>query len=130
MKKLNLKLILPIGLLVIVTISIFYGDFALARYFNQNENTKANEMVDEIQMKLHETELSIQIEEELKVKGYSPTGLIYYQIYSPQEQYMVIYMRNINLKNNDTIKDIEKIVNSVAKANNFNSFIVDIKLRE
>lgn len=127
MKRMNIKIVLLICLLFIATSFIFYNDLSLAKDSNENEVVEANKIANEIMERIDETKLSIQIEKELKKNGYSPHGLIAYQIYSPDEQYVIISMEKINQKNQDIKNDIQKIVNAVSKANNFNSFIVDIQ---
>lgn len=125
MKRPNIRFLLLICLLFTVTIFIFYNNLpsSLAKESNQNKITEANEILE----KIHETKLAFQIEEALKKNGYSPYGGIGYQIYSSDKQYVIIPMENIDPKNKDIKKDIQKIVDTVSKANDFNLFVVDIQ---
>ena len=125
MKRPNIRLLLLLCLLFTITIFIFYNNSTspLAEESDQNEITEANEILE----KIHETKLAFQIEEALKKNGYSPYGGIGYQIYSSDKQYVIIPMENIDPKNNEIKKDIQKIVNTVSKANGFNLFVVDIQ---
>jgi len=125
MKRPNIRLLLLLCLLFTITIFIFYNNSTspLAEESNQNEITEANEILE----KIHETKLAFQIEEALKKNGYSPYGGIGYQIYSSDKQYVIIPMENIDPKNNEIKKDIQKIVNTVSKANGFNLFVIDIQ---
>jgi uncharacterized membrane protein len=123
MKRPNIRFFLLICLVFTVTIFIFYNNSPLAKESNQNEITEANEILE----KTHETKLAFQIEEALKKNGYSPYGGIGFQIYSSDKQYVTILMENIDPKNKDTHKNIQKIVDTVSKANNFNLFVVDIQ---
>ena len=114
MKRPNIRLLLLLCLLFTITIFTFYNNSTspLAEESNQNEITEANEILE----KIHETKLAFQIEEALKKNGYSPYGGIGYQIYSSDKQYVIIPMENIDPKNNEIKKDIQKIVNTVSKA--------------
>lgn len=123
MKRLNLKFVLPICLVFTVIAFIFYNNLSLAKDSNSDEIAEANE----IKEKVYETKLSLQIEEALRKNGYSPHGGIAYQIYSSDKQYVIISMENIDQENKDTRKDIQKIVDTVSKANGFNLFIADIQ---
>jgi len=90
---------------------------------NQNGIAEANEILD----KIHETKLAIQIEESLKKNGYSPYGGVGFQIYSADKQYVTILMENIDPKDKDALNSVQKVVDTVAKANGFNLFVVDIQ---
>lgn len=91
--------------------------------FNKNEITETDEIV----KRIHETKLSIQVEEEFKNNGYSPNGLIFYEIYSPEKQHLIIFMDKISQIDEVAKQDIQKIVDAVSKANDLNPFIVDLQ---
>lgn len=123
--KLKYSLIIFLSLLAIIFIS--YGNLSSAKNLNQSEVIENEDIINKIIEEIHEKELSIQIEEKLKKNGYSTSGLILYQIYSPDEQYVTISMENIDLKNKNVKQDIQKIVDIVSKENNFNLFEVDLQ---
>ncbi|MDW0110948.1 hypothetical protein [Sporosarcina aquimarina] len=127
MKRLKLKYILSIFLLSAAVIFAFHSHLSSAKYSDQNKNLSANDIANDIVERINEMELTIQIENELKKKGYQPAGLVSYQIYSPDEQYVVISLEKKDQINETIKKDIQKIVDSVSKENNFNSFVVDLK---
>lgn len=90
---------------------------------NQTSIAEANGILE----KINETKLAFQIDEALKEKGFSPYGGTAFQIYSADKQYVTILMENIDLKDKDALKSVQKIVDTVAKANDFNLFVVDIQ---
>ena len=110
MKRINVKIVLLIGLFFVATIFFLYNNLSLAKDSKGNEVIEANKVANEIMKKIHETKLSIQIEKELKKNGYSPHGIITYQIYSPDEQYEVIFMEKTEQKNNDIKKIFKKLL--------------------
>ena len=128
MKKSN-KVFILICLVITVTIFIFYNNSPLAKESNNNKITETNGITEanEILEKIHETKLAFQIEEALKKNSYSPHGGVAFQIYSSDKQYVTILMENLDPQDKDTLKNIQKIVNTVAKANDFNKFVVDIQ---
>lgn len=127
MKKPN-KVFILICLVLTVTIFIFYNNSPLANESNiKITETDGIKEANEILEKIHETNLAFQIEEALKKNNYSPHGTIAFQIYSSDKQYATILMENLDLQDKDTLKNIQKIVNTVAKANDFNLFVVDIQ---
>ena len=123
------KVFILICLVLTVTIFIFYNNSPLAKESHNNKITETESITEanEIMEKIHETKLAFQIEEALKNNSYSPHGGVAFQIYSSDKQYLTILMENIDPKNKDTQKNIQKIVNTVAKANDFNLFVVDIQ---
>lgn len=128
MKKPN-KVFILICLVLTVTIFIFYNNSPLAKESNNNKITETDDITEanEILEKIHETKLAFQIEEALKKNSYSPHGGVAFQIYSSDKQYVTILMENLDPQDKDTLKNIQKIVNTVAKANDFNLFVVDIQ---
>lgn len=129
MKRPNTRIFLLICLVLTVTIFIFYNNSPLAKESNNNKITETYGITEanEILEKIDETKLAFQIEEALKKNSYSPHGGVAFQIYSSDKQYVTILMENIDPQDKDTQKNIQKIVNTVAKANDFNLFVVDIQ---
>lgn len=86
--------------------------------------------VEEIIERLYEADLSIKIINALKENGYSLYEGVGYSIYSADRQIVSLSMYDINLNDNKVKTDIEKIVNRIAKNNNFNPFTVDLNILE
>ena len=108
---------------VVVIFTFYINSPSPSPEANSNEFIEAYEILD----KINETKLASQIQEALKKSGYSPDGTIGFQIYSADKQYMTILMENIDPKDKDALKSVQKIVDTVAKANDFNLFVVDIQ---
>ena len=123
MRRINKKIALLIFLLFTVMTFILYDNLSLAKNSNEDESTEANAILD----KIEETNLTNQIEEELKKNGYTSYTGFAYQIYSSDKQYLTIIMKNIEEKNKNIKNDIQKIVDEVSKENDLNLFIVDIQ---
>ncbi|WP_394189513.1 hypothetical protein [Paenisporosarcina quisquiliarum] len=128
MKKSN-KVFILICLVLTVTIFVFYNNSPLAKEPINNKITVTDGFTEanEILGKIDETKLAFQIEEALKNNSYSPSGGVAFQIYSSDKQYVTILMENIDTKDKNTQNNIQKIVNTVAAANDFNLFVVDIQ---
>ena len=108
-----------------VVIFIFYinSPSPLPEESNQTGIAEANEILE----KIDETKLAFQIDEALKEKGYRPYGGTAFQIYSADKQYVTILMENIDPKDKDALKSVQKVVDTVAKAYGFNLSVVDIQ---
>ena len=90
---------------------------------SSDQNAEAQEIIKRIQ----ETNFTIQLEEELKKNGYSPNGFTGIQIYSKHKQYITILLENIDSKDEDMNKEIQKIVDTVSLENGLGLFIIDIQ---
>ncbi|MCM3638712.1 hypothetical protein M3152_13480 [Sporosarcina luteola] len=87
-------------------------------------NAEAQEIIKRIQ----ETNFTIKLEEELKRNGYSPNGLMSFQIYSKDKQYIMLYFGNIDLEDETIKRDIQKIVDTVSQANGLGLFIIELQV--
>lgn len=86
-------------------------------------NAEAQEIIKRIQ----ETNFTTKLEEELKRNGYSPNGLMSFQIYSKDKQYIMLYFENMDPQDEGMNRDIQKIVDNVSRDNGLGLFKIDIQ---
>ncbi|MGE7916068.1 hypothetical protein [Lysinibacillus xylanilyticus] len=83
---------------------------------------------EEIGGKLQQVEFTQKIIVALRAAGYSPDSTIGYLIESPNNQVVTIQLHNLEEFDKSTESEIQYIVNTIAKNNNLQMFIVDVKL--
>ncbi|WP_374966952.1 hypothetical protein [Lysinibacillus sp. RS5] len=83
---------------------------------------------EEIGGKLQQTKFTQKIIVALRAAGYSPDSTIGYLIESPNNQVVTIQLHNLDEFDKSTESEIQYIVNTIAKNNNLQMFIVDVKL--
>ncbi|MFJ6208729.1 hypothetical protein [Lysinibacillus sp. NPDC092081] len=121
------------GLFVIFSLIIITA--ALIKYNNQpsferpivQKNPDTN-YADEIGEKLQNTNFTQKIIVALRAAGYFPDSMIGYLIESPNNQVITIQLHNLDKFDKSTESEIQNIVNSIAENNDFQLFIVNLKL--
>ncbi|POZ56147.1 hypothetical protein LYSIN_00930 [Lysinibacillus sphaericus] len=116
-----------VALLVFVTIYLKYQPSASVQLSQHNSSQYASE---EVAQKLQSTQLTKKIIIALRAEGYHPDSTIEYLIDSSDNQIITISLHNLEKIDNRTESKIQKIVNNIAKKNNFNLFIVDVQLTD
>lgn len=133
MKKIHVGLILFSCLLIVGAIFTFYNKSSLAKNSNEIQRNVENERkikeAEEVMKKIDEKEFSQQVTEALEKNGYNP-GVIAYQIYSSKKQIIVITLEDIDPKDKEIKKDINKIVNTISKDNDLNPFIINLQEKQ
>lgn len=86
-------------------------------------NAEAQESIKRIQ----DTNFISKLEEGLKKNGFTPYGLMSFQIYSKEKQYVIIYFEDIDPKDKDMKREIQKIVDTVSRENGLGLFIIDLQ---
>lgn len=125
MKRLKIGLVFLGFVLITGVFFAFYNKSFFAEGLNENQYDQV--YFEEISKKVHEIDLNNQVITALKEKGYDLEETIGYQIHSSDKQFIVISLKNIEKKDKKVEKEIQGIVNTVAKANGLNPFIVDIQ---
>ncbi len=82
---------------------------------------------EEIGEKLQSSSFTKEVLQALRADGYFPDSTVGYLVDSPDKQFISIYLHNSDKLDKASKEEIQKIINRVAKNNNLNSFIVDIK---
>ncbi len=82
---------------------------------------------EEIGEKLQSSSFTKEVLQALRAEGYFPDSTVGYLVDSPDKQFISIYLHNSDKLDKASKEEIQKIINRVAKNNNLNSFIVDIK---
>lgn len=115
------------ALLIFVTIYLKYQPTTSVKLTQNNSSQYASE---EIAQKLQRTQLTKKIIIALRDEGYHPDSTIEYLIDSSDNQIITISLHNLEKIDNRTESKIQKIVNNIAKKNNFNLFIVEVQLTD
>lgn len=116
-----------VALLVFVTIYLKYQPSGSVQLSQHNSSQYVSE---EVAQKLQSTQLTKKIIIALRAEGYHPDSTIEYLIDSSDNQIITISLHNLEKIDNRTEGKIQKIVNNIAKKNNFNLFIVDVQLTD
>jgi len=116
-----------VALLVFVTIYLKYQPSGSVQLSQHNSSQYVSE---EVAQKLQSTQLTKKIIIALRAEGYHPDSTIEYLIDSSDNQIITISLHNLEKIDNRTESKIQKIVNNIAKKNNFNLFIVDVQLTD
>lgn len=116
-----------VALLVFVTIYLKYQPSGSVQLSQHNSSQYVSE---EVAQKLQSTQLTKKIIIALRDEGYHPDSTIEYLIDSSDNQIITISLHNLEKIDNRTESKIQKIVNNIAKKNNFNLFIVDVQLTD
>ncbi|MGE7093184.1 hypothetical protein ACQKII_17365 [Lysinibacillus sp. NPDC048646] len=88
--------------------------------YNQN-------YAEEIGGKLQSSSFTKEVLEALRAEGYFPDSTVGYLVDSPDKQFIEIYLHNSDKLDKASKEEIQIIINTVAKNNHLNSFIVDIQ---
>ena len=115
------------ALLIFVTIYLKYQPTTSVKLTQNNSSQYVSE---EVAQKLQSTQLTKKIIIALRAEGYHPDSTIEYLIDSSDNQIITISLHNLEKIDNRTESKIQKIVNNIAKKNNFNLFIVDVQLTD
>lgn len=89
---------------------------------NSEEQLK---VVEEINKKIGEVELTKKIINGLVEHGFSPDKRILYTIYSPENKVLTISLSNFDW-DDKTIHKITNIINTISKENNLGTFSVEL----
>ena len=116
-----------VALLVFVTIYLKYQPSGSVQLSQHNSSQYVSE---EVAQKLQSTQLTKKIIIALRAEGYHPDSTIEYLIDSSDNQIITISLHNLEKIDNRTESKIQKMVNNIAKKNNFNLFIVDVQLTD
>ncbi|QDQ03243.1 hypothetical protein FOH38_23990 [Lysinibacillus fusiformis] len=91
------------------------------------QNDDLQNYAEEIGGKLQSSSFTKKVLEALRAEGYFPDSTIGYLVDSPDKQFISIYLHNSDKLDKASKDEIQIIINTVAKNNHFNSFIVDIQ---
>lgn len=91
------------------------------------QNDYSQNYAEEIGEKLQSSNFTKEVLEALRAKGYFPDSTIGYLVDSPDKQFISIYLHNSDKLDKASKEEIQIIINTVAKNNHLNSFIVDIQ---
>ena len=83
---------------------------------------------EEFSDKLQNTNFTSEVLQAVKEKGYYPDDSLGFLVDSPDKQVIAVYLNNIEQVNEKVVKDIQDIVNSASKNNDFNPFTVDVQI--
>ncbi|KOS60319.1 hypothetical protein FJQ98_11750 [Lysinibacillus agricola] len=111
--------------LVLITAALIkYNQPSLERPIEKYPDINYSE---EIGGKLQNANFTQKIIVALRAAGYYPDSTIGYLIESPNNQVMTIRLHNLDQFDKSTESEIQNIVNIIAKNNNLQLFIVDVR---
>lgn len=93
-----------------------------------SENELKQAYAEKFSTKLHSTNFTSEVLQAVREKGYDPDSSLGFLIDSPDKQVIAVYLNNIDQVDEKIIKDIQDIVNTVSKNNDFNPFTVEIQI--
>lgn len=116
-----------IGILLILFLFV-KNESPLADQSSENELKQT--YAEKFSTELQSTNFTSEVLQAIRKKGYDPDSSIGFLINSPDKQIIAIYLNNIDQVDKKVIKDIQDIVNTISKKNNFNPFTVEIQISE
>jgi len=117
-------------LLITIGIYVFYNRNShsvtdISSYAFVSNSEEQLKVVEEINKKIGEVELTKKIINGLIDHGFSPDKRILYTIYSPENKVLTISLSNFD-RDDKTINKITNIINTISKENNLGTFSVEL----
>lgn len=117
-------------MLITIGIYVFYNRNSqsvtdISSYAFVSNSEEQLKVVEEINKKIGEVELTKKIINGLVEHGFSPDKRILYTIYSPENKVLTISLSNFD-RDDKTINKITNIINTISKENNLGTFSVEL----
>lgn len=117
-------------MLITIGIYVFYNHNSqsvtdISSYAFVSNSEEQLKVVEEINKKIGEVELTKKIINGLIEHGFSPDKRILYTIYSPENKVLTISLSDFD-RNDKTINKITNIINTISKENNLGTFSVEL----
>lgn len=117
-------------MLITIGIYVFYNRNSqsvtdISSYAFVSNSEEQLKVVEEINKKIGEVELTKKIINGLVKHGFSPDKRILYTIYSPENKVLTISLSNFD-RDDKTINKITNIINTISKENNLGTFSVEL----